>query len=383
MKRITRAEWKHCVDEHTGAEILQWTSHPAMNHHFYFTSATISSDGGRGFFVSYRSGYPNLYSIDLESGVILRISDRVDINPFSPTVSADAEWIFVSARNAIFAFHTVTCEERLVCELPSARLGNCSISSDGTFLSVSCRGQNFCELALIETATGRVEICLRAEEIGHIQFCPADPDWLLYSGTVKQRLWMFQRSTGKNTWLYPQKESEWIVHESWLGNGAEIIFPHWPVALRAIRRDGTGLRNIAEINAWHACSNRQGTQVLCDTNHPDRGLLLIDVETGAIRTICHPGATQRGDQWRCSVPAAGPGIDVSILRSSEPENDVAPHPNDPASTYGPQWSHPHPTFSADGRFAVYTSDREGWSQIYQVTIPGNSGNKIPACNGPG
>jgi len=30
---------------------------------------------------------------------------------------------------------------------------------------------------------------------------------------------------------------EWIVHETWLGNGAEIVFPRWPYALHAIRPD--------------------------------------------------------------------------------------------------------------------------------------------------
>lgn len=372
MSHISPPEWRRFADESTGAEILQWTSHPAMNHHFYFTNPTVSVDGEWGFFVSYRTGYPNIFSINMESGEIFSISDRVDINPFSPTVSPDATWIFVSAGSTIRAFHTTSREERLVCQLASNRLGNCSISPDGKLLAIGCRHEDFCELALVETTTGRVEIVTRAKEIGHIQFCPSDQNFLLYSGTGRQRLWLFNRSTGQSNWLYPQAETEWIVHESWLGAGEEIIFPHWPKALRAIRNDGTGLRTVAEINAWHACSNRQGTWVVCDTNHPDRGLLLINAKTGAYQTLCHPRATQRGTQWQYAIPAVGAGIDVSILRSLNPQEDRPPQPNDSASTYGPQWSHPHPTFTPDSRAVVYTSDRDGWSQVYQVKIPKNN-----------
>jgi oligogalacturonide lyase len=223
-------------------------------------------------------------------------------------------------------------------------------------------------LALVETATGKSQILTRAKEVGHIQFCPRDSNLLLYSGTGTQRIWIHDRRTGKDTWVYPQKEGEWIVHESWLGAGDEIIFPHWPKALCAIRPDGTGLRTVIEINAWHVCSDRNGEQIVCDTNHPDRGLLLIDPKTGQHRVLCQPRATLRGTQWTFDKPAVGAGIDTSIIRSNTPEKDKPPHPDDPPSVYGPQWSHPHPTFTTDGRQVIYTSDRDGWSQVYQVEV---------------
>ena len=191
----------------------------------------------------------------------------------------------------------------------------------------------------------------------------------MYSGTVTQRIWLHNRRTHQDTWVYPQAEGEWIVHESWLGHGDEIIFPHWPRALRAIRPDGTGLRTIVNTNAWHACSNRSGLRIVCDTNHPDRGLLLIDPSNGNFHTLCLPGASARGTQWLLSTPAVGAGIDTSIIRSDTPENDPAPQPEDSPSTYGPQWSHPHPSFNDNGRSVIYTSDRERWSHVYQVEIP--------------
>ena len=58
------------------------------------------------------------------------------------------------------------------------------------------------------------------------------------------------------------------------------------------------IREIAAFNAWHISSNKAGTQVLCDTNHPDRGIFLIDVATGAQRLVCMPDSSNGGSQWR-------------------------------------------------------------------------------------
>ena len=39
------------------------------------------------------------------------------------------------------------------------------------------------------------------------------------------------------------------------------------------------------------------------------------------------------------------------------------------TVYGPQWTHPHPSFSPDERLAVFTSDRSGHPQVYAVPLP--------------
>ena len=48
------------------------------------------------------------------------------------------------------------------------------------------------------------------------------------------------------------------------------------------------MHTITEFNCWHITPNRAGDQILCDTNHPDLGLFLIDSATGA-RTLTVAG----------------------------------------------------------------------------------------------
>jgi oligogalacturonide lyase len=355
---------------------VQWTSAQSMSHHFYFTNPTVTPDGKTGFFVSYRSGHPNLYRICLNTGELTQFSHRVDINPFSPAPSANPAdpHVYVSARRSVWAINYLTGQETELARFPSGKMGNCSLNASGTLLAIGVRESDHCKLALIETQTGKTTILTQGPEIGHIQFCPIDDDLLLFSGPLLKRLWVHSRKTGQDRYLYPQPSGpdgqDWITHESWVGGSKSIIFSHWPRALMTLNVESPGesVRTIAKVNAWHACSNRAGTQIVCDTNHPDQGLLLIDAATGTYKVLCKPQATCRGTQWVFDVPKAGAGIDVSIIRSETPEADPAPTPQDPASTYGPQWTHPHPTFTADGRNVIFTSDHAEFSQVYSVPV---------------
>ncbi|MFA0757324.1 MAG: hypothetical protein YPKNTGVA_002857, partial [Candidatus Fervidibacter sp.] len=38
------------------------------------------------------------------------------------------------------------------------------------------------------------------------------------------------------------------------------------------------------------------------------------------------------------------------------------------TVYGPQWTHPHPSWSADERWVIYDSDVSGTTQVYAVRL---------------
>ncbi|HPA18545.1 MAG TPA: hypothetical protein PLU30_12415 [Verrucomicrobiae bacterium] len=354
-------------DEKTGADVWQITAATAMHHHFYFTNPSWPDDGRELYFISYRTGHPNIFAAAETDGTITQLTARTDTNPFSPAATRDGRKIYFSARDCVVELDRETLRERVVAKFDGARLGNCSLNPAGSRLALGVRFKGSCRLALVEPASGQAHFLVEKAEVGHVQFCPADDSILEYSGTPGARIWTIRSDGTEDRNLYAQRPGEWIVHESWLGDGSEIIFTHWPHALRAISRDGSRARTIAAFNAWHACGDRAGDRIVADTNHPDIGLQLVGARTGQRRALCWPRATNRGTQWALSVPAQGAGIDTSIIRGDRPELDRPPQPDDPSSIYGPQWSHPHPSFSPDGRRVVFTSDRDGWSQVYVVT----------------
>jgi len=355
-------------DERTGARLWQVTAAEATHHHFYFTNPSWPDDKRELYFVSYRSGYPNLFSAEEATGEITQLTNRVDLNPFSPTVTRDGRRLYFSARDCVIELDRETLRERIVAGFDGAKLGNCSLNVAGTRLAIGVRLRDACRLALVELSSGQTRPLVEKPEVGHVQFCPDDDMFLEYSGPTDARIWTIHADGSADRNLYRQQPGEWIVHESWLGRGDEIMFTHWPWALRAISRDGASVRTIGAFNVWHSSGDRTGRWIVADTNHPDIGLQLVNARTGERRTLCHPRATNRGTQWAFTTPAKGAGIDTSIIRGEQPELDRPPRPEDPASVYGPQWSHPHPAFSPDSQRVIFTSDRDGWSQVYVAEI---------------
>jgi len=113
--------------------------------------------------------------------------------------------------------------------------------------------------------------------------------------------------------------------------------------------DGT-IRCIAKTNAWHPTVNRAGTMLVSDTNCPDVGLILCDPRQtcGEIEKLCESNASNTGDHW---------------------QRDHCPYDDGPVEVYAPQHTHPHPSFSPDGGRVVFTSDRTGFAEVYEVELP--------------
>ena len=118
-------------------------------------------------------------------------------------------------------------------------------------------------------------------------------------------------------------------------------------AIRCVHATGVE-RRVASFNAWHAICNCTGTRTVADTNFPDIGIQIFDPcdGIGEPTTLCYPEASSIGDHWNGPFPYAGWPVQVYALHHT----------------------HPHPSFSPDGRFVVYTSDRTGQSQVYEVEV---------------
>lgn len=336
-------------DVRTGALVRQVTSHPSIHHHLYFYIASWADDMRRLFFVSHRSGAPNLFAAEADTGRLVQLTDRADTNEWSYQSSRDGRWVyFTTAAAQVWRLEVATLREELVVAFPEyageVHAVTCSLSGDGRHLAVTLRGARCDRIAIAGTDTGRWAVILERDAVWHTQFCPDDADRLLYAGPPTSRLWTIRRDGAANRPLYAQQPHEWITHETWLGRD-EVICVRWPEALLAIAVDTGQVRTLARFNAWHPSANRAGTLVVCDTNHPDIGLQVVDARSGQRRPLCYPGATNAGAHWAGPFPYA-----------------AKPYPQ----VVAPQWTHPHPSFSPDGRRVVFTSDRSGWSQVYEV-----------------
>ena len=79
--RSWKSEKKVQRDAVTGTVIWQMTDAPAVSHHFHFTNPSLTPNGRFLLFVSYRTGRPNLFAAEVESGEIAQLTDVEDLNP--------------------------------------------------------------------------------------------------------------------------------------------------------------------------------------------------------------------------------------------------------------------------------------------------------------
>jgi oligogalacturonide lyase len=354
------------IDPDTHARVHQITSHPSINHPTYFLQSSIFPDDRSLVFTSYRTGSPQLFQAVFPEGPIRQLTEGDPIHPFSPAIHPSGERVFFMRGGSIWSLETASLSERLVVSFEGAQLGECSLGDGGAWIAAAIKqgGAN-------GVVTGRSDgtdwrLIPFERTVIHPQFHPLEPEWLIFAGDPAPRMYRVRRDGSGMECLYQHGNDEFILHEAFLGATGDLAFVHWPFALRRMNWLTREISTIAEFNAWHIAPNRAGTQVLCDTNHPDLGLFLIDVATGERRKICRSDASGQGSQWTKSRYALKE--DFEAARSGAQQNlSWMETPTD--SVYGPQWTHPHPSFSHNEKLVAFASDRTGQTQVYVVELP--------------
>ena len=357
---IHPSESRTFVDQRTGTQIRQVTTASAIHHHPFFIIPAYDDAMQRLIFVSYRTGTAQIFAEERSRGELRQLTDRPDISEWSVHPSRDGKAVYFTAGTSGWKVDLETLEERELVNfaatamkdegMVAAAMGTTALSHDNRWWAVRFQIGKESALAIIDTDTGTHKIILRRDNIGHLQFCPDDSNLLYYAGPLTDRVWVIHRDGSGNRRLYAQniEKNEWITHETWIPGRRELAFVDWPHGVRCVHADTGIVRQVTTFNAWHAISNPTGTLMVADTNFPDIGIQIFDPRDGIGKpqTLCHPNASSIGEHWSRPFPYAGGPIQV----------------------YAPQHTHPHPSFSPDGKHVVFTSDRSGYAQIYEATL---------------
>lgn len=356
-------------DPRTGARLRQITGHACVNHPTYFLHSSFSPDQKAILFTSYRSGQAQLFEAALPDGQIRQLTDGPPIHPFSPVFSPHGASVFFVRGGSVWEMDRATLGERLVVEFPGAQLGECSLGGDGEWLAAACKQGSQAGVAVGRASGASWRVIEFPRTVIHPQFSPVEPEWLEFAGDPAPRMHRVRLDGSGLECLYQHDNDEFVVHETFLGSTGDLAFTVWPRALKRLDWRTRHITTIAEFNAWHITPNRAGAAILCDTNHPDIGLQLVDVATGRRRTLCYPESSNQGTQWFKSRYALAQ--DWAAAFADQPRTlSWMEMPAD--SVYGPQWTHPHPSFSPDETMAAFASDRTGHTQVYVVDLAGSA-----------
>jgi oligogalacturonide lyase len=349
-------------DKKTGARVRQVTDHPSTHHHPFYYLPAYDDELRRLFYVSNRTGRPEVFAEIRESGKLMQLTERAGLNEWSFHPSHDGRFVYYTAGTGAWRMDTESLKEEELANfgdvamkekgMVGAAMGTTTLSRDDLWWAIPVKVGSFSRFVVIDTVRGKQEVILERDTIGHPQFHPSNSDLLRYAGPYQDRMWVINRDGTGNRLVYKRDVSkkEWIVHETWMPGRYELLTANWPHGVIGVDVYTGEVRKVCSFNAWHPMVNRQGTLMVCDTNYPDIGLQLFDPRDGIGQPtpLCLSEATNMGIHWK---------------------TDHCPYDDGPVEVYAPQHTHPHPNFSPDGRKVVFTSDRTGYAQVYEVDVP--------------
>ncbi len=361
------SEYRKFLDPETGAVVHQLTDHPSISHPGYFLNSSFTPDG-RVIFTSYRSGSVQLYEKAFPDGPIRQLTAADAVHAFSAVISGDGNEVFFVRAGGVFAVERRRGRERQVASFPGGQLGELSLSPDGKWLTAALKDARGHGVALAAADGSESRLVTRfPRTVIHPQFHATDPEWIEFAGDPAPRMHRVRRDGEGLECLYEHSNEEFVVHETFLGSTGDLVFVVWPFALKRMDWRTRRITAIAHFNGWHIAPNRHGSAVLCDTAHPDIGIQIVEVATGDRRAVCHPHSSNAGSQWKKSryalvedwAAAAQAQEKAAALSWMEMAADTV---------YGPQWTHPHPSFSPDEKMVIYASDVSGCTQVYVAEI---------------
>lgn len=360
------AEWKQYRDRLTGVLVTQLTDYKTHSYHLYFTESGWYEDGQKLLFKSDRGNSTNLYSIDLNVGEITQLTDYLDNDQLGVCLHPIGKTAFVNVSGQVISLCLETLNETKLYEVPAGfNIGNLSCTADGAYV-MTCIQEDLSDrldldlgngyvghhelmeaapkskIVMIDIATGDAATVYEAPcFITHINASPVEP-WLItfcHEGPwhlVDHRIWGLDLRTGKAWKIRPRLEpQEKVGHEFFYPDGQTIGYhgfrENGTNFFGSIRYDNTDMEETEfSFDTWHAHSDGLSQTV-------------VDGK-GDVKTLCI---------WRKSAGVyEGPRV-LCELRCS----------------FHSQKVHAHPQFTAGGERLLFTSDKNGYANLYLVDVP--------------
>jgi oligogalacturonide lyase len=365
---IIHNEFHSITDSYTGQTLTRLTAPEQVNHHPYFYYKMITNDNRYLIYASERNGQRNLYRMDLQDGSALQLTEGAGVHDFGCSLTSDDRYLIYCRQHQIIRMDMATLEEEVFYETEAGWTPNANpgLSSDDRYLVlveindrdvIASKGdwstfelqwakQPHCRIMYIdiEQKTSRIVHEELNCWLGHPQIRPHDPSTILFchegpGHRIDARLWLIQADGTNLRCAKEQTHEELITHEYWIADGSKFAFVYrhedyqWHESIRFM--DPDTLEEEIWMNSSKYChfiSNHNHSKIVGDGQLPEQHFIyLVDVQERKEYKLC-----SHGTSWK---------------------------------SYGnTQDAHPHPAFSPDGTFIIFTSDMEGIPCIYKVDL---------------
>ncbi len=247
------SEKRTYIDRVTGVTVHQLTEHMAHSYHLYFTNPGWWDGDRRLLFGSDRGNSSNLYSMDLASGVITRLTDTpsgeagsyqgASINPVRDEAyfwwrqrliaidlhSGQQRTLFVCPDGWNASGTNCTAEGRFVCGVlrQLVDVGPVDLGAGYIGFREIFAAHPLCRVIRVPTeGTDHQAETLHEERhwIGHVNTSPTQAHLLTFCHEgpwhlVDQRMWVLDMNSRRVWKLRPQQSGEAVWHEYWMTDG--------------------------------------------------------------------------------------------------------------------------------------------------------------------
>lgn len=361
-------------DSETGHEVIRMTPPHIICHRNYFYQKCFTRDGGKLIFGGAFEGHWNYYLLDIAAQQATQLTDGPGDNTFGGFLSDDdrALW-YVKDTRQLRRVDLATLEEYVVYEVDGewVAYGTWVANSDCTKLvGIEIKKNDWqpltdwskfrafyftepeCRLINIDLKTGEQQTILQEKRwLGHPIYRPFDNHTVAFChegprDAIDDRMWLINVDGSHQRCVRHHQPGESFTHEFWVPDGSALYYvahqensPHrYLFAADPVTQENRQLMEIPPCS--HLMSNHDGSLVVGDGSPHNTGdislndpfIWVFDLKTGEKKAIC-----QHNSSWK-------------VLDGDR------------------QVTHPHPSFSPDGEWVLYTSDAEGMPALYLAKV---------------
>lgn len=378
-------EWTSYRDPATGRAIRQLTTAPANNYPLYYFIPSITPENDVLIFHSERTGWVQLYKLDLHSGVITQLTDghsrnsgwaiwcehhlRGIYNHLSALNGVKRE-VYYFQEEEVRATHLDTLENRLICTLPGRiSMGQTGFSPDGKhFAFIHADRAHF-----TEAIADREAILNMKQPFSH-------EEW---RRQVPVTISVIDTETGA---MRTVTEVDFHVHHVFFIDNRRLLINHvaGENGMWIINLDGTGKRNLRPSNVGHGAIchqvvNERGIFYEANIWHDNQREVWFgryDLADDTFAEVQLPGV----GYVHTGMDPAGKFLFIENQVGSEGHALISIHyPHQPEKyelrtlhTLAPiirgQRYHAHPFLGPDRQWLYYTEVIDGFSQVCALDV---------------
>ncbi len=381
--RTYPSEMKRYNDPKTGREIIQLTD-KYENGQLYFTDNSFTLGDREIYFISNRpnadSHIFNFFKMDLETGLITQVTDEPTGISGGKTKTPDSSiLVYITDDKTVLKKLDTRSGEVTVLykETGNYKIDQPFISCDKQYVGFTRNekhppiyGKNY--VGFKETmynikkanvtiakmdGSGAKNVFCDTHWLGHFQFSPHKSNLATFChegpwNMVQQRIWILDVSTGEIEPCFRQEEDDSVGHEFWTRDGL-ICFDN-----RRAGHDGTITVNRTQAVAKESLAKEGQVPYIAFAN--EKGEVIKTIDMPFYLNHYHANST--------NTMLVGDEVDDLVLV------DLADDKAEPtvllnhATSWNGHNTHCHPTWGWNDKKILYTSDRDGRSNLYIVEI---------------